>query len=137
MKSPIYSHKIKTRYAETDRMGFIHHSVYLIYLEEARTMLWENLGYPYYKMEDEGYLVVVLSANLEYKKPSFYGDILRIDILDIERNGIKFNYFYNVYNETRNYISVIAKTTHVFVNREQKVIRVPKIIDDIVKNLNR
>ncbi len=137
MKSPIFSHKIKTRYAETDRMGFIHHSVYLIYLEEARTMLWEYLGYPYYKMEDEGYLVVVLSVNLEYKKPSFYSDVLRIDVLDIEQTGIKFSYIYNVYNETRDYLSVLAKTTHVFINREQKIIRVPREIGDIVKSLKR
>jgi len=135
MKSQIFSHRIKTRYSETDQMGFIHHSVYLIYLEEARTHLWESLGYPYYKMEQEGYLVVVISANIEYKKPSFYSDVLRIDIVDIKHSGIKFSYFYNIYNETRDYISAYAKTEHVFINREQKVIRIPKHIDEIVKKL--
>jgi len=133
MKSPIYSHKIKTRYAETDKMGFIHHSVYLIYLEEARTLLWESIGYPYYKMEEEGYFVVVLSANLEYKKPSFYGDILRIDILKIEDNGITFDYYYSIYNETKNHLSVFAKTRHAFLNSEKKLIRIPKNINEIVK----
>lgn len=135
MKSPIYSHKIKTRYAETDQMGFIHHSVYLVYLEEARTMLWEFLGYPYYKIEQEGYFVVVLSAQLEFKKPSFYGDILRVDITSIEHNGIKFSYYYNIFNETKNYLSTIAKTEHVFINKQGKPIRIPDYINNVIKKL--
>ncbi|MEO0202741.1 MAG: thioesterase family protein [candidate division WOR-3 bacterium] len=131
MKYPIYSHKIKTRYAETDKMGFIHHSVYLVYLEEARTMLWEYLNYPYYKMEEEGYFVVVLSAYLDFRKPCFYGDILRIDITNIDYKGVRFFYEYTIFNETKNYLSTFAKTEHAIINRNGKLIRIPESIYEV------
>ena len=31
--------QIRVRYAETDRMGLLHHANYLIYFEQARTEL--------------------------------------------------------------------------------------------------
>lgn len=133
MKLPIFSHRIKTRYSETDKMGLIHHSVYAIYLEETRTAFWESLGYPYYKMEDEGYFVVVTSIEISYKKPLFYGDTIRVDISNFESDGLKFSYFYNIYNETRDYHSSYAKSSHVFVNREKKVIRIPSEINEIIR----
>ena len=35
------------RYAETDRMGIAHHSIYPIWLEEARTQWMASTGMPY------------------------------------------------------------------------------------------
>ena len=36
--------QIRVRYAETDRMGLLHHANYLVYFEQGRTELLRGLG---------------------------------------------------------------------------------------------
>lgn len=43
---------VNVRYAETDKMGIVHHSVYPIWFELARTDLSKLAGFPYSKMEE-------------------------------------------------------------------------------------
>ena len=38
--------RIKVRYAETDQMGVVHHSVYAVYLEAARVDFLERARLP-------------------------------------------------------------------------------------------
>ena len=59
MSSPIHSRvPVEVRYAETDQMGVVHHSVYVIWFEVARTALCRETGHPYVdieKMVDNGF----------------------------------------------------------------------------------
>ena len=59
---------IKARYYETDQMGIIHHANYIRWMEEARIDLMNQMGYPYRRFEEMGYLSPVLHAECEYKK---------------------------------------------------------------------
>ncbi len=43
---------VNVRYAETDKMGIVHHSVYPIWFELARTDLSKLAGFSYAKMEE-------------------------------------------------------------------------------------
>src|SRR5262249_37317225 len=47
---------IRVRYAETDRMGLLHHANYLVYFEQGRTELLRGLGKSYRELEDQGFL---------------------------------------------------------------------------------
>ena len=47
---------IRVRYAETDRMGLLHHANYLVYFEQARTELLRQHGLSYKDLEDQGFL---------------------------------------------------------------------------------
>jgi acyl-CoA thioester hydrolase len=47
---------IRVRYAETDRMGLLHHAQYLVYLEQARTEVLRSQGLTYRDLEDQGFL---------------------------------------------------------------------------------
>ena len=42
---------VKVRYAETDRMGIVHHKNYLVWYEEARTLFSDQVGVPYSEIE--------------------------------------------------------------------------------------
>src|SRR5262245_52191276 len=48
---------IRVRYAETDRMGLLHHANYLVYFEQGRTELLRSLGHSYKDLEDQGFLL--------------------------------------------------------------------------------
>jgi acyl-CoA thioester hydrolase len=70
--------QIRVRYAETDRMGLLHHANYLVFFEQARTELLRDQGATYRDMEDSGYLLVLTRVEVRYRKPARYDDVLTI-----------------------------------------------------------
>ena len=91
---------IKARYYETDQMGIIHHANYIRWMEEARIDLMDQMGYPYRRFEEMGYLSPVLHAECEYKK-SIRFDALKYEIYNISRGGV---------------LSATGSTRHCFLN---------------------
>ncbi len=71
-------HEIRVRYAETDQMGVVYHANYLVYMEEGRTQLMEDLGQPYHLLEKRGWALVVRKAELRFRASARYGDVLRV-----------------------------------------------------------
>jgi len=61
------------RYAETDAMGIVHHSVYIVYFEEARSHFSRIVGANYADFERSGYWLTVAEVHARYKVPTRYG----------------------------------------------------------------
>ena len=82
------------RYAETDQMKFVHHSNYLRYFEMARLEWLSSLGVSYAKMEQDGILMPVVRANVEYKTPLFFGDHFSVEVVLVKtpKATLEFNY---------------------------------------------
>ena len=59
-------------------MGVVHHAVYLVWFEAARTRLCEEAGYSYDRIESDGYFLVVSGADLRYREGARYGETVRI-----------------------------------------------------------
>lgn len=70
--------KIEVRYAETDQMGVVYHANYLVWMEIGRTAFIESLGFTYKEMEDSGIVSPVSQVELNYKKPTKYGDTVTV-----------------------------------------------------------
>lgn len=69
---------VRVRYAEADRMGFLHHANYFVYFEQARTEFLRARGLSYRDIEDSGYLLVVVDIGCKFKRPARYDDLLTI-----------------------------------------------------------
>ena len=71
--SPIHSfeYRLRSRYSETDKMGYVYYGRYLEYFEEARTEMIRSLGMSYDAMEDEGIMLPVVHSEIDYKQPLF------------------------------------------------------------------
>ena len=69
---------IRVRYAETDRMGLLHHANYLVYFEQGRTELLRPLGRSYLQMEEAGFYLVLHKIAVSYRKPARYDDVLTL-----------------------------------------------------------
>jgi len=108
--------KIRVRYAETDRMGYVYYGNYATYFEVARVEALRNLGFSYRKLEDEGIMLPVLNYSVKYLRPAFYDDQLTIKVIikDLPLARIRFDY--EVYNE-KDELTTVADTTLVFINR--------------------
>ena len=62
--------RIEVRYAETDQMGIVHHSVYAVWFEQARTEYFREAGASYADMEAEGFAAPVLELNVRFRQPT-------------------------------------------------------------------
>jgi acyl-CoA thioester hydrolase len=87
---------IRVRYAETDRMGLLHHANYLVYFEQARTELLRSLGATYKDLEDRGYLLVLTKVEVRYKRPAHYDDLLTIRTLVEKTTAVRIDHRYEV-----------------------------------------
>lgn len=73
-----FKSKITVRYAEADRMGIVHHAVYPIWLEEARSKCMASTGISYSEIEKMGVMLPVNSLRCRYFASCTYEDILTI-----------------------------------------------------------
>lgn len=102
--------KIRVRYAETDRMGLLHHANYLIYFEQARTDLLRQLGGNYKDLEDRGFFLVVAKMEIKYRSPAHYDDELRIVTTVTRTSPVRLEHKYEVYREDGTVVALGTST---------------------------
>ena len=126
--------KLKTRYAETDQMGVIHHGNYPTYLELSRIEWLRSLGLSYAKLEKQGILLPVLSLSIDYKHPLYFDDAIEVEIcMDQEPSSI-IDFSYSIYNQDK-ILCTIAKTQLAFVSAEtKKIMRCPAFFIDALSD---
>ena len=119
---------IRVRYAETDRMGLLHHANYLVYFEQARTELLRSLGMTYRDLEDEGFLLVLTKVEVRYKRPAHYDDVLTIRTTAERTTAVRIDHRYEVLREK----TLIAEgsSTLACVNREGQPQALPDFLRD-------
>jgi acyl-CoA thioester hydrolase len=69
---------IRVRYAETDRMGLLHHANYFVYFETGRTEFLRQRGFSYREIEDSGHFLVIVEIGCKFKRPAYYDDLLTL-----------------------------------------------------------
>ncbi len=118
------------RYAETDQMQFVHHSNYLKYFEMARLEWLSSLGISYAAMEKNGILMPVVSAELNFKKPLFFGDefSVRVSLKKPPMATLEFNY--QIVNQSDEEICT-GSTVLAFLSAEKnRPMRCPEFLLD-------
>ena len=116
------------RYYETDKMGIVHHSNFLRYLEIARLEWLNKLGLDYNEIEKNGIILPVVDVSISYKQPARYGDTLRVQVSLKDRPKVTINFDYKVINQF-NKLICIAQTKICFLNEKtSKAIRCPENI---------
>jgi acyl-CoA thioester hydrolase len=118
---------VRVRYAETDQMGVVYHSNYLIWFEVGRVELMRSLGFDYKRMEaeDDTYMVVA-DAHCRYHYPARYDEVLtvRTRILEARKRVLKFGY--EVFRQQDQKLLATGDTTHVTTSREGRVKHFPE-----------
>ena len=110
---------LKARYYETDQMGIIHHANYIRWMEEARINMLSQMGYPYRRFEEMGYISPVLHAECEYKKSVKFDDEVKIVVSLQEFGKVKFTLRYDIYNMSEDgVLSAVGTTRHCFLNKD-------------------
>ena len=120
----IYERKIN--YYETDRMGVVHHSNYIRYLEEARTEWLEVLNMPFDLLEKNKITIPILGVNCTYKYHVTFGDTILIKTYAKEYTGVRMTIGYEVTDKKNGNIVLTGETKHCFTDRNLKPINLKK-----------
>ena len=122
--------RLRVRYAETDAQRIVHHAEYLVYMEEARCELVRALGLSYRTLEERGLSLVVTEAQLRYSSPAEFDDRLRVRARISRVRSREVVFEYRIEHVESGRLVARGTTTHVFVDRDLKVITGPEWIVD-------
>jgi acyl-CoA thioester hydrolase len=127
-----FENKLRVRYGETDKMGYVYYGNYPLYYEVGRTELMRHFGFPYYKIEEMGFMLPVKNLNVKYYKPAVYDDLLTIKTIIKELPKAKITFYYEIYNENKELLNQ-GETTLVFIDENSRKPR--RAPDELIKQL--
>ncbi len=119
---------LRVRYAETDQMGVVYHSNYLIWCEVGRTELIRRYGRSYAEIEALGVGLAVSDASLRFHGPARYDDLIRISTTLTEIRSRSMTFAYLISHAERGTKLVSATTTLIGLDRDGRVARLPKAL---------
>jgi acyl-CoA thioester hydrolase len=120
---------IRVRYAETDRMGLLHHANYLVYFEQARTELLRTMGATYKDLEDQGFLLVITKVEVRYRRPAHYDDVLTVRTIVERTTSVRIDHRYEVYRPGNELVAE-GSSTLACVDRTGRPQALPDFLQD-------
>lgn len=124
-----FRHAIRTRFAETDAMGVVHHASYLLYLEEARVAWLRHLDRDYASFRETGHDFAVLEVFTQYVSPVRFDDVLLVHLAvsSAGRSTFQIDYLLTVGGERR----AMAATVHASVRTDGRPVRLPSWVAEL------
>lgn len=108
--------ELRVRYAETDAMGIVHHAVYPVWYEAARSDFCRALGIPYAQMEQEGLLCPVVELSCRYLGTVRYDEIVRVQSRVVRLTPARVEFWYGLYRPGGERPFHEGKTVHAWVD---------------------
>ena len=130
-----YLFERRINYYETDRMGVVHHSNYIRYLEEARCFWLEELQMPFSLFEEKGITIPVLGVNCRYQYHVTFDDTIQIYVSIKEYTGVRMTVGYDVIDKKTKKTVLTGETKHCFTDRNLKPINLKKIAPEFSEKL--
>jgi acyl-CoA thioester hydrolase len=125
--------KLRVRYAETDQMGVVYHSNYLVFFEIGRTEAMRRLGISYAELEKRGYVLAVTETGCKHRASARYDDelVVRTWLREVTKTRLRFEY--EVLKEDR--VLTTGFTVLAFLDRanDMRPIRCPEDVEKLAK----
>jgi acyl-CoA thioester hydrolase len=117
MKERISETRVRVRYAETDKMGVVYHSNFIVWFEVGRVEMLRQLGFSYRDMEvDDDCHIAVVDVRVRYKAPARYDDeiLIRTHLKNVRDSLMHFSY--EILRANDQTLLAEGETTHLVVN---------------------
>jgi len=131
----IFELDFKVRDYECDLQGIVNNSVYQNYLEHTRHEFLNVIGLDFAELYRNGVKAVVAKVDLAYKKSLHSGDSFVVK-LGVEKKGIKYMFYQDIYRKSDNALCLKGVVTSVCVVNG-KLGDSQEIIDAVHKYLNK
>ncbi len=122
-----YETSLRVRYADTDQMGVVYHSNYIIWFEVGRVEMLRQLGFTYREMEKrDGICLAVADVRCRFKAPALYDDLIcvRTRLLNVRESLVHFGY--EIVRQEDGALLAEGETVHLVLDREFKRMRLPE-----------
>jgi acyl-CoA thioester hydrolase len=122
---------VRVRYAETDKMGVVYHSNYLVWFEIGRTDWLRETGWTYRSMEEEGIQLPVIEAHCEYRQAARYDDEIDIRTRAKKLSVVRVQFDYEAARRTDGVVLATGYTVHATIDRSGRAMRMPDRVKDL------
>jgi acyl-CoA thioester hydrolase len=119
--------RLRVRYAETDKMGVVYHSNFVIWFEVGRVELLRQLGFQYRQMEQQDNChIPVVDLRVRYKAPAQYDDeiVVRTELKNVRSTLLHFSY--EVLREGDRTLLATGETMHIIVDDKFERLPLPE-----------
>jgi acyl-CoA thioester hydrolase len=120
----VFETRLRVRYAETDQMGVVYHSNFIIWFEVGRVEMMRQLGFTYSQMEqEEGAHLAVVDVRCRYKSPARYDDlvVIRTRLMNVRDSLLHFGY--EIARDEDGTVLAEGESVHMVLNSQFKRIR--------------
>jgi acyl-CoA thioester hydrolase len=119
--------RLRARYAETDTMGVVYYSNYLVWMEVGRVALCKDLGFSYRNMElEDGVLLAVAEAACRYRSPARFDDEVIVKAWIEKAHSRMVTFRYEMRLAENDVILATGHTSHIYVDRSMRRTRLPR-----------
>jgi len=130
----MYEYSRPVFYYETDKMGVVHHSNYIRWLEEARTRFFDENDLAYVVTESLGVMSPITDVSVKYKFPAKFGDVFTVKLIMTKYTGVRFRIDYLVVNQDGD-ILLEGESGHAFIDEKLKPVSLAKTIPERHKRM--
>ena len=125
--------EFRVRYAETDQMGVVYHTNYLVWCEMGRTDFIRARGMSYAEMERAGVGLAVSELSARFHAAARYDDMIRVrtTLVDLKSRSITFDYLITRAETGTRLVS--ARTALVSLDSSGRSIALPSSVRGLFK----
>ncbi len=116
---------ISVRFAETDLMGVVHHSAYIVWFEAGRVAWMDAAGLPYTQIAEAGYHFAVTELCCRYRNAARFGDPVEVvtRLAALRSRQVRFEYVAR--NPDTGVLYATGHTQHICVDSHNRMTRIP------------
>jgi acyl-CoA thioester hydrolase len=119
---------LTVRFAETDLMGVVHHSAYVIWFEAGRVAWMAAAGMPYTEVAAMGHHFAVTGVQVEYRAAARFGDVVRVVTRLSKVRSRQVSFAYEVRHSIRDELLAVGSTEHICVDLDGRMAKIPQIV---------
>ncbi len=125
---PPHDIQFRVRYAETDQMGVVYHTNYLIWCEVGRTDFIRARGMSYADIERAGVGLAVSDLTARFHAAARYDDLIRVRTMLTELRSRSITFDYVITKAESNERLVSARTTLVSIDMSGRLVALPNSV---------
>jgi acyl-CoA thioester hydrolase len=119
---------LTVRFAETDLMGVVHHSAYVVWFEAGRVAWMSAAGMPYAEIAATGHHFAVTAIHSEYRAAARFGDVVRVVTRLTRLRSRQVAFGYEVRHALTDERLAVGSSEHICVDLAGRMAKIPEAV---------
>ena len=119
---------LAVRFAETDLMGVVHHSAYVVWFEAGRVAWMAAAGMPYAEIAQSGHHFAVTVIHAEYRAAARFGDVVRVITRLTRLRSRQVAFGYEVRHAVTNELLTSGASEHICDDLDERMAKIPQAV---------